>query len=53
MRDHDAEVGRWVSQNPIQFDAAFDHYAYTNDNPTKLVDPGAIRAEEYFSPTRE
>ncbi|MCX7428755.1 MAG: RHS repeat-associated core domain-containing protein [Planctomycetia bacterium] len=42
-RWYDAAVGRWLSEDPIGYDAAdMNLYRYVDNNPTALVDPSGM-----------
>ncbi len=43
-RDYDAEVGRWVSKDPILFDGGLNIYAYSDGDPINKIDPDGRRA---------
>ena len=38
-RDYDAEVGRWISKDPVRFDGGTNLFAYVGGDPVNLVDP--------------
>ena len=37
-RDYDAEVGRWLSKDPIRFDGGINLFGYANIDPINIVD---------------
>ncbi len=45
-RWYDAEIGRWISEDPIGFEAGDANlYRYVENLPTKLVDPWGLHGE--------
>jgi RHS repeat-associated protein len=38
-RGYDAEIGRWLSEDPIGVQDGPNRYAYVRGNPVKLIDP--------------
>lgn len=38
-RDYDASIGRWVSKDPILFDAGTNLYRYSDNDPVNYIDP--------------
>jgi RHS repeat-associated protein len=50
-RYYDQNVGRFISEDPLQFDGGDNFYAYTENNPVLYVDPfGLVRYN--FGPPR-
>jgi RHS repeat-associated protein len=41
-RYYDQSIGRFISEDPIQFDAGFNFYAYVSNRPTMLTDPTGL-----------
>jgi len=42
-RDYDAEIGRWLSKDPIRFDGGINLFGYANIDPINIVDvTGAV-----------
>jgi len=37
-RDYDAEVGRWISKDPVRFDGGTNLFAYVGGDPVNFVD---------------
>ena len=45
-RDYDAEIGRWVSKDPILFDGGDANiYRYVLNDPVNLIDPSGLTAK--------
>jgi len=45
-RYYDAATGRWLSQDPMGFDAGDSNlYRYVNNAPTNMTDPNGLQAE--------
>ena len=44
-RYYDAELGRFISQDPIGFAGGINAYAYVGGNPMMLVDPSGLSAD--------
>jgi RHS repeat-associated protein len=42
MRYYDPGVGRFLSEDPIQFGGGEDFYAYTHNNPVRYFDPSGL-----------
>ncbi|WP_181109160.1 RHS repeat-associated core domain-containing protein [Xanthomonas arboricola] len=38
-RYYDAQAGRYISEDPLRFDAAINFYAYGNNSPGNFIDP--------------
>ena len=38
-RGYDAELGRWLSQDPIGFQGGSNYFAYAENNPVRFTDP--------------
>jgi uncharacterized protein RhaS with RHS repeats len=38
-RYYDSTVGRFLTEDPIRFQAGIDFYSYVSDNPIMSVDP--------------
>jgi RHS repeat-associated protein len=38
-RYYDPKIGRFISEDPIRFDADINFYSYVRNQPTRLVDP--------------
>ena len=53
-RYYDPTVGRFLSEDPIQFDGGINFYAYTANDPVGLVDPSGLTpgqdSKGYFPP---
>jgi RHS repeat-associated protein len=41
-RYYDSSGGRFISEDPMGFNAGADFYSYVSDNPTNLVDPKGL-----------
>jgi len=41
-RYYDPTVGRFLSEDPVQFNGGVNFYAYVLNNPTRLVDPSGL-----------
>ncbi len=44
-RYYDAEVGRWLTRDPLGFADGMNPYLYVNNNPINLVDPYGLCGE--------
>ncbi len=44
-RYYDAQIGRFISEDPIGFQGGLNLYAYVGGNPLLLVDPSGLGAE--------
>ncbi len=38
-RYYDPQIGRFLGEDPIQFDGGFDFYTYADNDPTLFIDP--------------
>jgi RHS repeat-associated protein len=47
-RYYDPKVGRFISEDPIGFEAGPNFYAYVNGNPVNLVDPSGLESGATF-----
>jgi len=47
-RYYDPEVGRFISEDPLGFEAGINFYAYVNNNPVNLRDPMGLEAGDFF-----
>ena len=45
-RYYDADLGRFISEDPIGFAGGINVYAYVGGNPMMLVDPSGLSAQE-------
>jgi RHS repeat-associated protein len=45
-RGYDADVGRWVSQDPIGFGGGPNFYSYVLNSPLALIDPLGLQCQE-------
>jgi len=43
-RYYDPKLGRFISEDPIRFDAGVNFYAYVEDNPVNATDPSGLVA---------
>ncbi len=48
-RYYDPEVGRWLTQDPLEFVDGLNLYAYVNNNPVNFVDPDGYLGERIGS----
>ena len=48
-RYYDAEVGRFISEDPIGFGGGINLYAYVGGNPINLIDPSGLVAADLLS----
>ena len=44
-RYYDAETGRFISEDPMGFDAGVNFYAYVENNPINYIDPSGLCKE--------
>jgi RHS repeat-associated protein len=44
-RYYDADIGRFISEDPIGFEGGLNLYAYAGGNPVMFVDPSGFSAE--------
>jgi len=44
-RDYDAEVGRWISKDPVRFDGGTNLFAYAGGDPVNFVDTNGLEVE--------
>jgi uncharacterized protein RhaS with RHS repeats len=44
-RYYDADIGRFISEDPIGFEGGLNLYAYVGGNPIMFVDPNGFSAE--------
>jgi uncharacterized protein RhaS with RHS repeats len=51
-RYYDANVGRFISEDPAGFAGGLNLYAYVGGNPIMLVDPSGLGAEGIIARTR-
>jgi len=53
-RYYDAQIGRFISEDPIGFAGGINLYAYVGGNPVMLVDPSGLEATSIpsFNPTK-
>ncbi len=49
-RYYDQNVGRFVSEDPINFEGGIDFYAYTLNNPSNWIDPFGLEVQECRRP---
>ena len=45
-RHYDPKSGRLISEDPLQFGGGTNFYAYTEDNPTNLIDPTGLKVQK-------
>jgi len=49
-RDYDAEVGRWISKDPIRFEGGDSNlYAYVGNDPVNFIDPSGLCPIDWFA----
>ncbi len=49
VRDYDAEVGRWISKDPILFKGGDTNlYGYTFNDPVNLIDPLGMKVGDWW-----
>jgi RHS repeat-associated protein len=47
-RNYDPTIGRWISQDPIGFDAGDANlYRYVHNTPTNAIDPSGLKVKTY------
>jgi RHS repeat-associated protein len=48
-RDYDAEIGRWLSKEPMGFAGSLNWYVYVHNDPVNFIDPNGLweMATEY------
>jgi RHS repeat-associated protein len=46
-RVYDADLGRWISRDPIGEAGGINIYAYVGDNPVTWIDPLGLEADIY------
>ncbi len=51
-RYYDAQIGRFISEDPIGFQGGLNLYAYVGGNPLILVDPSGLGSTEAFNSTQ-
>jgi RHS repeat-associated protein len=52
MRYYDQNVGRFISEDPINFRGGIDFYAYTLNNPVNWIDPFGLEVQECRRPIK-
>jgi RHS repeat-associated protein len=52
MRYYDQNVGRFISEDPINFRGGIDFYAYTLNNPVNWIDPFGLEVQECRRPLK-
>ena len=50
-RYYDSQVGRFISEDPINFDGGEDFYRYVENNPVELIDAWGLQAKVKPIPT--
>ncbi len=48
-RAYDADLGRWISRDPIAEEAGLNLYRYVFNNPTRLTDMFGLLVDAYFN----
>ena len=43
-RYYDQNVGRFISEDPVQFKGGIDFYTYMSSNPVNFIDPSGLKA---------
>jgi len=49
-RYYDATVGRFTSEDPIEFAGGINHYVYTLNNPIRFTDPYGLDVRDCYRP---